>query len=67
MNEKAIILKDKIKLLETEINLLKTKIRKLELDKKKLYSIIRHFAFENNVNNNFIRELVKIYNEDLKI
>ena len=46
---------------------LETKIRKLELDKKKLYSIIRHFAFENNVNNSFIRELVKIYNEDLKI
>ena len=50
-----------------EIHSLKTKIRKLELDKEKLYTIIRHFAFENNVNNSFIKELVKIYNEDLKI
>ncbi len=43
-----------------KIYLLETKIEELETEKKRLHTIIKHFAFQNNVNNNFIKNLINL-------
>ena len=50
-----------------KIYLLETKIEELETEKKKLRTIIQHFAFQNNVNNNFIKDLINLDDEELSI
>ena len=50
-----------------KIYLLETKIEELETEKKKLHTIIRHFVFQNNVNNNFIKDLINTDDEELNI
>ena len=50
-----------------KIYLLETKIEELETEKKKLHTIIQHFAFQNNVNNNFIKDLINLDEEELNI
>ena len=50
-----------------KIYLLETKIEELETEKKKLHTIIRHFVFQNNVNNNFIKDLINSDDEELNV
>ena len=50
-----------------EENLSETKIKELEIEKKKLHKIIEHFAFQNNVNNNFIKDLINTNDKELNI
>ena len=50
-----------------KIYLLETKIEELEIEKKKLHTIIRHFVFQNNVNNNFIKDLINSDDEELNV
>ena len=50
-----------------KIYLLETKIEELETEKKKLHKIIEHFAFQNNVNNNFIKDLINTNDKELNI
>ena len=55
------------KVIKEKIYLLETKIEELEIEKKKLHTIIRHFVFQNNVNNNFIKDLINLDDEELSI
>ena len=50
-----------------KIYLLETKIEELEIEKKKLHTIIRNFVFQNNVNNNFIKDLINLDDEELNV
>ena len=50
-----------------KIYLLETKIEELETEKKRLHTIIQHFAFQNNVNNNFIKNLINLDDEELNV
>ena len=50
-----------------EENLSETKIEELETEKKKLHKIIEHFAFQNNFNNNFIKDLINTNDKELNI